>query len=161
MLHGFDVNIMYYDIYRLNEEREKALDIVYAPLTELLQKADIISLHCPLTPETKHIINADSISLMKKGAVIINTARGGLIDETALISALESGHIKAAGLDVFEKEPPEKTNPLLSFNNVTVSPHVGGLTYEAFKSMMVEAMNNIKLFEEGKSELETNGLYKS
>lgn len=156
MLHGFDVNIMYYDIYRLNEEREKALDIVYAPLTELLQKADIISLHCPLTPETKHIINADSISLMKKGAVIINTARGGLIDETALISALESGHIKAAGLDVFEKEPPEKTNPLLSFNNVTVSPHVGGLTYEAFKSMMVEAMNNIKLFEEGKSELLEN-----
>lgn len=153
MLNGFDVNIVYYDMYRLDEEKEKALGITYAPLNEVLKKADIISLHCPLTPETKYIINSDTIATMKRGTIIINTARGGLIDETALIRALETGHIKAAGLDVFDKEPPEKTNLLLSFNNVTVSPHVGGLTYEAFKSMMVEAMNNIKMFEEGKSEL--------
>ncbi len=156
MLNGFDVNIVYYDMYRLDEEKEKALGITYAPLNEVLKKADIISLHCPLTPETKYIINSDTIATMKRGTIIINTARGGLIDETALIRALETGHIKAAGLDVFDKEPPEKTNLLLSFNNVTVSPHVGGLTYEAFKSMMVEAMNNIKMYEEGKSELLEN-----
>ena len=81
--------------------------------------------------------------------IIINTA--GLIDEAALIDALKSGQVRAAGLDVFAKEPPDKTNPLLGFDNVIVSPHVGGLSYEAFRSMMVEAMNNMKL-EEGRAE---------
>lgn len=152
MLQGFDVNIVYYDMYRLKEEQEKELGIKYAPLVEVFGKSDILSLHCPLTPETRKIVNAETIALMKKGAIIVNTARGGLIDEPALVSALESGHIKAAGLDVFEQEPPDKANPLLSFDNVTVSPHVGGLTYEAFKAMMVEAMNNMKIFEEGRAE---------
>ena len=93
---------------------------------------------------------------MKKGAIVINTARGGLIDEIALVNALKIGQIKAAGLDVFEKEPPIGNNPLLAFENVIVSPHVGGLSYEAFKGMMVEAMNNIKRFEEGDKEILEN-----
>ena len=152
MLKGFNVKIVYYDMYRLNPYREKELDVEYCTLNEVLKRADIVSLHCPLTPETRKIINEDTIAIMKKGVIIINTARGGLIDEAALIKALEQGHIKGAGLDVFEKEPPEKTNPLLKFDNVTVSPHMGGLTYEAFQSMMVGAMENIKLFEEGNEE---------
>ncbi len=161
MLSGFGVNIVYYDMFRLKEEQEKELGITYASLEEVFKKADILSLHCPLTPETKGIINAKSIALMKKGVIIVNTARGGLIDEVALIKALESGQVGAAGLDVFAKEPPDKANPLLSFENVSVSPHVGGLTYEAFKSMMVEATHNMKLFEEGKvEELESKKINK-
>lgn len=152
MLKGFDVSIVYYDMYRLNEKQEEELGISYAPLSEVFQQADILTIHCPLTIETKKIINAETLASMKKGAIIINTARGGLIDEAALVKALDSGHIKAAGLDVFAQEPPDKTNPLLSFDNVTVSPHVGGVTYEAFKSMMFEAMNNMKLFEQGKKD---------
>jgi len=159
MLRGFEVKIVYYDMYRLKEEQEKELGITYAPLAEVLKQADILSLHCPLTPETKGIINAQTIASMKKGAVIINTARGGLIVETDLISALQSGQIKAAGLDVFAEEPPAKDNPLFSLDNVTLTPHVGGLTYEAFRSMMAEAMHNMKLFEEGKAdELESKRL---
>ncbi|NLO26180.1 MAG: hydroxyacid dehydrogenase [Clostridiales bacterium] len=152
MLKGFEVNIIYYDMYRQPEETEKELGISYAPMNEVFENADIISLHCPLAPETKGLINDKTISSMKKGAILINTARGGLVDEAALIRALETGHIGAAGLDVFAKEPPAKANPLLGFENVVVSPHVGGVTYEAFKSMMVEAMYNMKLFEEGKTE---------
>jgi len=152
MLKGFDVSIVYYDMYRQREETEKELGITYATMEDVFKKADIISLHCPLTPETKGMINAKALSMMKKGVIIINTARGGLIDEAALIDALKSGQVRAAGLDVFAKEPPDKTNPLLGFDNVIVSPHVGGLSYEAFRSMMVEAMNNMKLFEEGRAE---------
>lgn len=159
MLNGFDVNIVYYDMYRQKEETEKELGISYAPMDDVLKKADIISLHCPLTLETKGIIDAKAISMMKKGSIIINTARGGLIDEAALIDALKTGHIKAAGLDVFAQEPPAKTNPLLDLENVTVSPHIGGLSYESFRNMMAEAMNNIRLFEEGRlEELESKRL---
>ncbi len=152
MLKGFNVKIVYYDMYRLNPYREKELNVEYVTLNEVFERSDIISLHCPLTPETRKIINEETIAIMKKGVIIVNTARGGLIDEAALIKALEMGHIKGAGLDVFEKEPPEKTNPLLNFDNVTVSPHMGGLTYEAFQSMMAGAMENIKMFEEGNKE---------
>lgn len=152
MLKGFGVDILYYDMYRQSEENERKLGIVYTSMDEIFQKADIISLHCPLVPETNNIINTETISKMKKGVIIINTARGGLIDEAALVRALKSGHVGAAGLDVFSKEPPSKRNPLFGFNNVTVSPHVGGLSYEAFKGMMTGAMNNMRLFEEGRAE---------
>lgn len=152
MLKGFNVNIIYNDMYRLSESKEKDLGIEYAPMLEVFRRADIISLHCPLTSKTENIINKKSIAFMKEGVIIINTARGGLIDEFALVNELKSGHIKAAGLDVLKKEPPMKTNPLFELDNVVVTPHVGGLTYEAFKSMMVQAMNNIKMFEEGNFE---------
>ncbi len=152
MLKGFGVDILYYDMYRQSEESERKLGIVYTSMDEIFQKADIISLHCPLVPETNNIINTETISKMKKGVIIINTARGGLIDEAALVRALKSEHVGAAGLDVFSKEPPSKRNPLFGFNNVTVSPHVGGLSYEAFKGMMTGAMNNMRLFEEGRAE---------
>lgn len=159
MLRGFGVNIIYYDMYRQEEKREKELGITYMSMEEVFKKADIISLHCPLVPETKGIVNSNSIAKMKKGVILINTARGGLIDEPSLINALESGHVMAAGLDVFSKEPPSKDNGLFGFDNVTVTPHVGGLSYEAFKGMMTEAMNNMKLFEEGRAdELESKKL---
>jgi D-3-phosphoglycerate dehydrogenase len=99
-------------------------------LRDLLSSCDVISLHAPLTDETSALINGDALSLMTRGALLINTARGGLIDEEALADALESGHLAGAALDVFEREPPESSR-LLSLDNVIVSPHAGAATAEA------------------------------
>ena len=153
MLQPFGVNILYYDVFRLPEKEEIELNIKYFDLSNLLPKVDILSLHCPITPQTKGLIGEKEIAAMKKGAIIINTARGQLIDETALVKALESGHIKGAGLDVFSIEPPSKDNPLFNFDNVILTPHVGGLTLETFEKMMCDAFENIKLFEDGKLDL--------
>jgi phosphoglycerate dehydrogenase-like enzyme len=104
-------------------------------LDELLGEADIVSLHLPCTPETTDIINAKSLAKMKPGAVFINTARGGLVDEPALFAALQSGHLSAAGLDVFKVEPPLASNPFLKLDNVTIAPHLGGLDQDSLDAM--------------------------
>jgi phosphoglycerate dehydrogenase-like enzyme len=104
-------------------------------LAPLLESADIVSLHLPGTPETNKIINARTLSLMKPSAVLINTARGVLVDEPALVEALERGTIAAAGLDVFEREPVAADNPLLALPNVVVSPHVAGWDYDSIAGM--------------------------
>lgn len=106
----------------------KDADVELLDLHDLLRKADIISLHVPLTPQTSNLIDGARIAAMKRGAIIINTARGALIDEAALLSALESGHVAAAGLDVFAREPAGPDNPLLRLDNVVATPHVGWLT---------------------------------
>ena len=100
-------------------------------LEELLAKSDFVSLHSPMTPATKHLINDNSIATMKNGAVIINTARGPLIDEPALIRALKSGKLRAAGLDVFEVEPLPADSPLISMPNVLLSGHIAGMDNES------------------------------
>jgi phosphoglycerate dehydrogenase-like enzyme len=102
-----------------------------------------------LTDETRGIINAQTLAKMKDGAIIVNTARGELIVEKDLADAMRSGKIKAAGLDVFSSEPPTMHNPLFAFCRVTASPHIGGVSYEAFKGMMTEAMKNMVTFENG------------
>jgi D-3-phosphoglycerate dehydrogenase len=104
-------------------------------LEALLKAADVVSLHLPGTPETKRIINARTLGLMKPSAVLINTARGVLVDEAALVEALRSGTISAAGLDVFEREPLLAENPLLTLPNVVVSPHVAGWDYDSIAGM--------------------------
>jgi phosphoglycerate dehydrogenase-like enzyme len=106
------------------------IDVPTIGLRDLLSSCDVISLHAPLTDETSALINGDALSLMTRGALLINTARGGLIDEEALADALESGHLAGAALDVFEREPPESSR-LLSLDNVIVSPHAGAATAEA------------------------------
>jgi len=156
MLQPFGVTVLYYDPVRLPEHEENNLNIQYCDLHELLKQIDILSLHCSLTPQTKGFIGTFEIASMKHGAVIINTARGQLIDETALAEALKQGHIKGAGLDVLSQEPLIKDNPLLNFDNVILTPHIGGLTIEIFRKMIREAFENIRLFEYGKFDLIEN-----
>lgn len=150
MLKVFSARVLYFDPMRLDLQEEKKLNITYLPFSDILKEVDILSLHCPLSSKTKGMIANNEISTLKPGSIIINTSRGGLIDEQALIEALKSGHLKGAGLDVFEKEPLSSNNPLLKMDNVILTPHVGGVTYEAFKKMIQEALQNIMLFEEGR-----------
>ena len=150
LLSGFGVTVLYYDPFRLSEERERALNVMYVPLDQLLHEAEIVSLHCPLTDGTRHLLNRETFAQMRDGAILVNTARGGLIDNAALVEALESGKLSFAGLDVHSEEPIDKENPILPLSNVILTPHIGGVTYDSFRSMMHDAMRNIKLFDEGK-----------
>ncbi len=118
-------------------------------LHELLSESDIVSLHVPLTPETEHLIDEAALARMKPGAILINTARGGLVDESALLSALRSGTIAAAGLDVFEAEPTPPDNPLFDLENVVVSPHVAWLTRETLDRSIEVAAENCRRLTAG------------
>ncbi|WP_421077414.1 phosphoglycerate dehydrogenase [Methanothermococcus sp. Ax23] len=129
---AFGMNIVGYDPY-IPAEVAKNMGIKLMDVNELCQVSDFITLHVPLTPKTKHIISKEQISLMKKNAIIVNCARGGLIDEEALYEALKDKKIRSAALDVFEQEPP-KDNPLLELDNVIGTPHQGASTVEAQKS---------------------------
>jgi len=111
-------------------------------LPALLAESDIVSLHLPLTPETDRVIDTAAIASMKPGAILVNTARGGLVDETALVTALRSGRLRAAGLDVFQSEPPGAGSPLLALDNVVVSPHVAWLTQETWARSLTVAVEN-------------------
>ena len=117
-----------------------ALDVEWQPLEVLIQKADILTLHLPLTPKTKHMLNQNSLRKMKKGSYVINAARGGIIDEQALADAIKSGHIAGAAFDVFETEPPTQ-NPLLALDNVVAVPHLGASTEEGQFRAGQEAAN--------------------
>lgn len=150
LLSGFGVTVLYYDPFRLSEERERALNVMYVPLDQLLHEAEIVSLHCPLTDDTRYLLGRETFAQMKDGAILVNTARGGLIDNAALAEALVSGKLSFAGLDVHSEEPIDKENPILPLSNVILTPHIGGVTYDSFRSMMHDAMRNIKLFDEGK-----------
>lgn len=119
-------------------------------LDTLLSRADVVSLHCPLTEETRGMIDARALTLMKRDAVLINTARGEIVDERALVKALRSGDIGGAGLDVFAPEPPAKANPIWKCPNVIVSPHVGGATEEAWREISLMTCRNLVAFLEGR-----------
>lgn len=121
----------------------------WGELDELLGKADIVSLHCPLSPATTGIINKDTIAKMKKSAFLINTSRGQLIDETALAEALNCGIIAGAGIDVLSIEPPRPENPLLSAKNCVITPHIAWATKEARVRLMDIAVQNLKSFLQG------------
>jgi phosphoglycerate dehydrogenase-like enzyme len=122
----------------------------FASKAELLERADIISLHIPGTPETHHWIDAVAIERMKQGAIIINTARGTIVDEAALLDALASGHLAGAGLDVFESEPLRKGLPILTAPNLVVLPHVAWLTRETLERSLQEATANIDRLRNGR-----------
>lgn len=126
-------------------------DVIRVPhLEALLKNADIVSLHCPLTEQTRHLIGKRELEMMKKTAWLINTARGEVVDEEALISALREGKIAGAGLDTFKKEPPEDLQLLCQAGKVVMTPHIAGATEEAFRRMGIEAAQNVLLILEGK-----------
>lgn len=125
---GLGMNVRAYDPF-LNRELARDIGVEAAEsLDDLLSQADVVSLHVPMSPETRHLMNAARLARMKPGAILINTARGGLVDEAALLAALESGRLRGAGLDVFDIEPPPPDHPLLSRPEVIATPHVASAT---------------------------------
>ncbi|MBL7155312.1 MAG: D-glycerate dehydrogenase [Candidatus Portnoybacteria bacterium] len=141
MQDGFDVKIIYFDIRR-NEELEKKFNIEYRELDDLLKEADFVSLHTALTDETRHLINAERLKTMKPTAYLINTSRGPIIDERALLEVLKNKTIAGAALDVFENEP-ELTPGLTELENIVLTPHIASATKETRDKMAEMAANNI------------------
>jgi len=127
-VRAFGAQVQYYDAFRLQENLEREFHMRYVPFEELLTTSDVISLHIPLLESTKHIIGAEQIQKMKPGAILINTARGGLVDDAALAEAICDGKLAGAGLDVVENEPLPVGDVLLKNPNIIVTPHVGGGT---------------------------------
>ncbi len=136
LAQGWSMNVMGYDPY-LSMERAQKMGIEVVGLTELFQRADVISVHTPLTNETRGIVNADAIKQMKDGVMIVNCARGGIIHEQDLYEALKTNKIAAAAFDVFEKEPVNPDHPLLSLENFVCTPHIGASTEEAQENVAI------------------------
>ena len=143
ILRAFGAEVVYFDVPRRTADMETQLGVQYASFEKLLETSDIVSLHLPLTETTRHMINKDTIALMKPTAVLINTSRGGIIDEAALCDALSKNRLLGAGLDVFENEPLLKDSPLRSLSNVVMSPHIGGSTVDNNDTMARRAIENI------------------
>lgn len=121
----------------------------WVTFNELLAKSDIVSMHLPLTQATERIIDAAALSRMKPGSILVNTSRGGVVDEAALVEALRSGHLAAAGLDVFAEEPVSLDNPLLALDNVLVSPHVSWYTADTMERYLTAAIRNCRRIKDG------------
>jgi glycerate dehydrogenase len=136
--------------YRKNPVKTENDDIKMVSLEELFRSSDVVSLHCPLTEETKGLINAERMSWMKPNAVVLNTGRGPLINEAELAEALRNGTIAGAGLDVLSVEPPKPDNPLLSAPNCIITPHVAWATFEARKRLLQMVADNLESFIAGK-----------
>lgn len=137
-----DMKVIYHNRRQLDMNEETKLDAIYVSKEELLEQADFLSLNAPFTAETKHFIHAETLQMMKPTAILINAARGGLVDEKALIEALNNGTIRAAGLDVFENN--DRPSPeLLTMNNVVITPHIGTQTLEARLAMGKNVCDNV------------------
>ena len=146
---AFGMEIFYYDMHRLLAEIEQALEAQYIPFDGLLKCADILTLHLPLTEKSKKMIGEKELAAMKKGSFIVNTARGEIIDEKALVKFLKSEHLAGAGLDVYEKEP-EVEDKLKGMDNVVILPHIGSATREVRAKMGTMAVENICAVLQGK-----------
>lgn len=147
LARGFGMRVIAF-----SRSRPKAKqDIQFVDLEALFQNSDVISLHCPLTPETKELVNAQRLELMKPTAFLLNTSRGPLIDEAALAEALNRGRIAGAGLDVLSIEPPPKTNPLFTARNCFITPHISWATKAARGRLLDTAVKNVKAFLSGKA----------
>lgn len=151
-VQAFGATVQYYDAFRLSSEMERDLNLTYCPMEELLKTSDIISLHVPLLDSTYHIINKDTIALMKKTAIIINTSRGGIINDQDLCEALAENRLLGAGLDCFEVEPVPVDYPLVNLPNVVLSCHAGGNTADVSVRLAQRVISNLQAFEENKVE---------
>jgi phosphoglycerate dehydrogenase-like enzyme len=148
-LAGWEANIVYYDPFRLTRARERELGVKYVELDELLRTSDVVTVHVPLNAQTRHLIDAESLSIMKSTSVLVNTARGELVDELALIDALREGRILGAGLDVLSQEPPDPTNPIFELKNVLLTPHTAGPTWQSFPRRFENCFANIERVQKG------------
>jgi phosphoglycerate dehydrogenase-like enzyme len=150
-LAGFDCRLLYNTRRPLPAAEELALGVEYASMDRLLAESDIVSLHCPLTPETKGMIGRKELASMKRGALLVNLARGGVVVEADLIAALEEGLIAGAATDVFETEPPSPDNKLLHMNNVIVTPHCGATAYDNSANGIRHWLGNIERVARGEA----------
>lgn len=139
---GFRMKISYHDPHRLSPEEEKKYRAAYLSLEELLSSADIVTIHAALSPQTHHLLSREKLKLMKKEAILINAARGPIVDEEALTEMLSRKSLWGAGLDVFEREP-QITEKLFSLDNVVLLPHIGSATYETRLKMAMTAARNL------------------
>ncbi len=146
---GFGMNILYHSRHRIVDAEEKSIGITYVDLTTLLSESDFVSLHVPLTEQTRHLIGQNELELMKSGAYLINAARGPVVDEEALVRALRARKIAGAGLDVYEHEP-ELTQGLTDLDNVVLLPHIGSATIETRTKMAWLAAENLNAGLAGK-----------
>lgn len=147
-LNVFGAKIVYTDLFRQPEEIENKLGIKFIPtFDEMLSQVDILSFHCPLTSANKEMFNAETMAKMKDGIIVVNTARGKLIDEKSLFEALNNGKIAFAGLDVHYDEPMLENDSIKELSNIILTPHIAGLSFEAFHTMMSGAIENIVAFE--------------
>ena len=150
---AFDAEVIYYDTYRRSPQKEEELGVQYAPLTTLLETADIVSLHVPLNASTRHMIDAQALGRMKPKAILINTCRGEVVEESGLIEALQQGRILAAGLDTQAQEPADPDNPLLTLPNVTLTPHSAGPTVDSYRKRFQNGYANIERVARGQAPL--------
>ena len=152
-LNAFGAKVLYTDVSRASQETEQQLSLTYVPsFMELLPQVDILSFHCPLTPESKEMLNTGTILQMKEGSIVVNTARGKLIEPKALYEALSDGKLRMAALDVHYEEPLPQEYAFSKLDNVILTPHIAGLTYEAFQAMLHDAVANIVSYEQGNIE---------
>jgi len=149
--HGFNMNILSVTRHP-NPSKETRLGIKFVNMDDLLRESDIVTLHVPLTPETEKMIGEAELAKMKQTAILINTARGNIVDEDALVKALEEGRIRGAGLDVFEKEPLTMESPLMKLDNVILTPHIAFLSEESLEECTYVCVENVEMFVKGKAQ---------
>jgi phosphoglycerate dehydrogenase-like enzyme len=150
---AFGMRVAYYDIVRLSEDAEDALGVRFRLLRELLRDSDVVSLHVPLNASTRHLIGATELALLKPSAILINTSRGPVVDEAALHRTLSGGRIFGAGLDVFDQEPPPADNPLLKLDNVVLTAHFAGPTWDNHAARFRNAFDNVQRVHRGEQPL--------
>jgi phosphoglycerate dehydrogenase-like enzyme len=149
-LKPFQVRTIYHDILMFPAELERNLGVTRVPFERLLAESDIVTIHVPRTPSTVDMFDAAAFGRMKPTAFLVNTARGGIVDEDALATALDKGTILGAALDVFEKEPARKDHPLYRFPNVVLTPHIAAGTRDAFEAKMAHIFKNLDAFFNGR-----------
>ena len=145
---GFDMECIAYDPFVADDDTPDHVEKIEAK-RELFERADVVSVHTPLTPKTRNAVSADELEALGPEGVIVNTSRGGVVDESALVDALDRGTIAGAGVDVFAEEPPESSHPLFDRQDAVLTPHVGGLTREALERMSRGAAANVRTVYEG------------
>ena len=146
---GFNMNVLYFSRARAEQEKERRLNIEFVPLERLFRESDFVTVHVPITDETKHLINEERLRQMKPTAYLVNTSRGPVIDQAVLTRALRERWIAGAGLDVFEKEPIDPNDPLINLENVVLTPHIASATTEARSKMAEVAAKNLISVLEG------------